>query len=156
MNISIDATNLKDGGGLTHLKRILDSFDSQQDKLTIIGGEWIKTIKERENIQKIIVSQYFTSLLKQEYFKFFILKKYLAKADIAFIPGGAFSSNKLPYVTMSRNMLVFENVERNRFFPTLTWLRYLLLEIIQLRSFRKAKGIIYISNYAKNYIENKY
>ena len=57
---------------------------------------------------------------------------------------------------MSQNMLVFEDKERNRFPFSFTKIRYLLLEKIQLKSFKNASGIIYISFYAKKYIEEKY
>lgn len=57
---------------------------------------------------------------------------------------------------MSQNMLVFEKDERNRFPVSIAWIRYLVLEYLQLRSFKHAAGIIYISYYAKNFIESKY
>src|SRR5699024_2513883 len=73
-----------------------------------------------------------------------------------FAPGGSFYSKKIPYITMCRNMLVFENKERNRYFFSLTWLRLYMLEFIQLRSYNNSAGVIYISRYAKNYIEQKH
>jgi len=156
MKIAIDATNIKAGGGLTHLKRIIEYFDLGTDTIVLIGGSWLNTIEAQKNVQKVILENEFQSIIKQELFKAFKLKKYLKGADIAFIPGGTFSNRKVRYVSMSQNMLVFENKERNRFPKSFTWLRYLLLERLQVRSFKNAEGIIYISEYAKNYIENKY
>lgn len=155
MKISIDASNIKAGGGLTHLKQLIEN-NYCNNTIDLIGGNWLEKIEARENVNKITLVKEFSSLIKQEFFKFNFLESYLSRGDIAFIPGGTFSSKKIPYVSMSQNMLVFEEKERNRFPRSFTWLRYLVLEKLQVRSFKNAKGIIYISDYAKNYIENKY
>ncbi|MAM27400.1 MAG: glycosyl transferase [Flavobacteriaceae bacterium] len=156
MIIDIDATNIKTGGGLTHLKQIVENNRLEQDSIHLIGGTWLDRIKGSNNVSKLIFKKEFKNKLNQEYFKAFKLEQILKKGDISFIPGGTFSSKKINYVSMSQNMLVFEEKERNRFPRSLTWLRYLILERLQLKSFSNATGIIYISQYAKQYIENKY
>ncbi|EOZ93857.1 glycosyl transferase [Indibacter alkaliphilus LW1] len=154
MKIAIDATNLKSGGGLSHLKQISkEIYNSKDIEIHLFGGDWIKQVQS-EN--KHVFREEFSSIFKQEYFKRFELPKLLANFDIVFAPGGSFYSKKTPYITMCRNMLVFEEVERNRFPFSFTWLRYLFLERIQLRSYLNSKGIIYISEYAKKYVETKY
>lgn len=157
MKITIDATNIKAGGGLTHLKRLLEFFNPGEDlKVEVIGGEWLNEIENSSWLSKKIYPQSFKSVFRQEIFKKIKLPEILSKGDIAFIPGGTFSSSQIPYISMSQNMLVFQKEERDRFPRSFTWLRYNILERLQLRSFKKAQGIIYISHYAKNYIENKY
>src|SRR5690606_8257905 len=115
MKIAIDATNIKAGGGLTHLSRILEYVDLQQIEVTVIGGTWLNSIPDRDGIHKMILVKEFSSLWRQEYFKRFGLPKLLCEADMAFVPGGTFSSKHITYVSMSQNMLVFEDIERNRF-----------------------------------------
>lgn len=156
MKIAIDATNIKAGGGLTHLSRILQYADLQDIEVTLIGGPWLKDIPDRHAVKKLIFVKEFSSLWRQEYFKKFGLPKLLMNADVVFVPGGTFSSKKVPYVSMSQNMLVFEETERNRFPSFFSRLRYRLLEKVQVNSFKNAEGVIYISNYAKNFIERKY
>lgn len=156
MKIAIDATNIKAGGGLTHLSRILEYVDLQQIEVTVIGGTWLNSIPDRDGIHKMILVKEFSSLWRQEYFKRFGLPKLLCEADMAFVPGGTFSLKHITYVSMSQNMLVFEDIERNRFPSFFARLRYRLLERLQVSSFKNAEGIIYISNYAKNFIERKY
>ncbi len=156
MNIGIDATNIKAGGGLVHLARLLENYDIEEHKIYIVGGEWINIIKKRKWFHFIIIENIFSNPIKQEFFKKFKLPSLLEENDIIFAPGGTFLSKKKPYISMSQNMLVFEKKERNRYPKSLNWLRYILLEYLQVRSFRKASGIIYISEYAKNYIQNKY
>lgn len=154
MKIAIDATNLKAGGGLSHLKQLSKQINSQKNvEVHLIGGIWLKEI---ESDNKHIFADEFSTLIKQETFKNNKLPKLLKTFDIVFAPGGSFFSKTIPYVTMCRNMLVFEEKERNRFPKSFTWLRYLLLEKIQVRSFKHSSGIIYISQYAKNYVEQKY
>lgn len=154
--IKIDATNIKAGGGLTHLKNLIDYKPNNGLEIEIIGGSWLKKIKSSDNVILTILAENFTTIIHQEFFKKFGLKKYLMNGKIAFIPGGTFSSKVIPYVSMSQNMLVFESAERNRFPKSFTFLRYHLLEYLQIKSFSRSKGIIYISSYAKNYIERKY
>ncbi|TVZ26043.1 glycosyltransferase involved in cell wall biosynthesis [Gillisia sp. Hel_I_86] len=156
VRFSIDATNIKAGGGLTHLKQLVENNSVKNDSIELIGGIWLKDIIDQDNVSKIIFKNDFKNIVTQEYFKKFKLEDFLKRSDIAFIPGGTFSSKKVDYVSMSQNMLVFENLERNRFPISITWLRYILLEKLQIKSFINAKGIIYISEYAKNFIENKY
>lgn len=156
MKIAIDATNIKAGGGLTHLKNIVENNINENTQLTLIGGKWLDNIKDNPSLNKFIFNEEFSSIFKQEKFKKYVLPSILQTFDISFIPGGTFYSNKVPYVSMSQNMLVFEDTERNRFPISLNWFRYKLLEKLQVKSFENAKGIIYISQYAKDFIENKY
>ncbi len=156
MKIAIDATNIKAGGGLTHLKQIVENNKSEDVELTLIGGKWLENIKDSILTKKMIYEDEFADIPKQEFFKKFKLPKLLEKFEIALIPGGTFYSKKINYVSMSQNMLIFEEKERNRFPFSFNWFRYIILEKLQLKSFKDAKGIIYISNYAKVYIENKY
>lgn len=152
--VFVDATNLKAGGGLTHLKELSRYFDKDKDlEFHVFGGKWIEALCTK---YKHIFIEEFSSVYRQEKFKNFDLRKKLKGFDIVFAPGGSFYSKKAPYVTMCRNMLVFESTERNRFPFSVTFLRYLLLEKLQLRSFKNAGGIIYISEYAKAYVESKY
>lgn len=46
MKIAIDATNLKAGGGLSHLKQISKKiFDREGIEVHLFGGVWIDTNK---------------------------------------------------------------------------------------------------------------
>lgn len=154
LKISIDATNLKAGGGLSHLKQVSkEIFDREDIEVHLFGGDWIEQVQSKN---KHVFKTEFSSIFKQEFFKKFKLPRLLKGFHIVFAPGGDFYSKNIPYVTMCRNMLVFEEKERNRFPKSFTWFRYLLLEKIQTRSFRNATGIIYISEYAKEYVESKY
>ena len=62
MKIIIDATNLKAGGGLTHLKHIVKNCPSNH-KLEIVGGEWLNGIEETRNVKLKIPKERFSSLI---------------------------------------------------------------------------------------------
>lgn len=154
LKIAVDATNLKAGGGLSHLKQTSKYFnDANGLEFTVFGGPWIDELKTD---RKQVFLKEFESIYRQEKFKLFDFKKIVRDYDMVYAPGGSFHSSSTPYVTMCRNMLVFENIERNRFHKSFTWLRYILLEKLQVKSFKNANGIIYISEYAKNFVEGKY
>lgn len=156
MKIIVDATNLREGGGLSHLKNIFNFIDNSIF-IRIIGGTWIKEISKNENIDLNIVFNEKANFFEREYFKKIKINSLITKNDFVFAPGGTFYSKSIRYVTMSRNMLVFENIERRRF-PLFSYerLRLTILEYIQYKSFKNSSGIIFISEYARSYILNKY
>ncbi len=73
--------------------------------------------------------------------------------DVLFVPGALIFSRFRPVVTMSHNMLPFEDRERARYGFSYTGLRLRLLYQKQRHSFRVADGVIFLSDYAKRTIE---
>ncbi|MBC7490134.1 MAG: glycosyltransferase, partial [Glaciimonas sp.] len=72
--------------------------------------------------------------------------------DVLFVPGGSYAGNFHPVVTMSQNLLPFEMPELLRYGWTLFMLRLLLLRLTQSRSFRKADGVIFLTEYARDVV----
>lgn len=70
---------------------------------------------------------------------------------VLFSPGGTLPSHcSVPMVTMSQNMLPFEP-DRAALFGSWSWLKLKMrmLRISQGRSFRRAQGVIFLTEYAK-------
>lgn len=159
MIIGIDASNIKAGGAFTHLSEIISNYSlDQNNKLVLFASRKVlEDIKDRPYLTKIGHSWLNKGTFFNMLWRLFKLgpaaKQYGIK--IFFTPGGNFLFFR-PYVSMSQNMLVFESKERNRFPKFKDRLRYIILEFKQVLSFRYATGIIYISEYAKTFIENKY
>jgi len=86
MKIGIDATNIKLGGGLTHLKNLIEYYTGN-DEITIVGGEWLEEINVSEKAKLEIHNHQFDTRYNEFIFKFFKLKKRLGLNDISFIPG---------------------------------------------------------------------
>jgi hypothetical protein len=70
--------------------------------------------------------------------------------DVLFVPGGSYSGNFHPVVTMSQNLLPFEKPELRRYGWTLFTLKLLLLRLTQSRSFHNADGVIFLTEYARD------
>lgn len=166
MNILIDATNIISGGGVSHLTELLFAIDQEKlrvkgiNKLIVVGVE--KVIQRLPNVEwldKIMIpsnkeSNFFQRFFwkKREFNK--IVEK--NKINLIFNPGGSYFGGNVPYVTMCRNMLVFETEEANRFGFTLYRLKFYLLRIFQSISMKNASGVIFISKYAQEYILKNY
>lgn len=73
------------------------------------------------------------------------------ECDILFAPSGLYFGGFRPYVTMSRNMLLFDNKERSRLGFVLR-LKIELSRFFQILSLKYSAGIIFISNYSKEII----
>ena len=158
MNLIIDATNIKSGGGLTHLREILfydyaliygyeqvEIFASQKTLDKLPNPLWLK-----KTTHKWIDKNYFFLVI----WKFFIFNPYIRKKNsLIFIPGTGFSPK--PYVTMCRNLLPLELNEINRFFFSLEWFRLLILRSVHLYSYKNANNIIFLNSYCKNIVERE-
>lgn len=76
------------------------------------------------------------------------------KCALLFFPGSTYLGDFKPYVAVSQNMLPFSPVERARY--DLGWmrLRLHLLQYMQARTFRRAAGMIFLTQWAKLGIES--
>lgn len=159
MILGIDATNIRSGGGLTHLKEILFAVDinTLPFKRIIVWSNQ-KTLNELPDAEWLLKKTH-PWLNKSNVFSFLyqilLLSKSakMNKCNLLFVPGGAFLGSFKPIVSMSRNMLPFEKEERDRF----DWkmrLKLSILKYLQSSTFKKSKGVIFLTNYAKNYITN--
>ena len=70
--------------------------------------------------------------------------------DILFVPGGVFTTDFRPVVTMSQNLIPFELNEMLRYGFSLLTFKFLLLRFFQSVSFKKANGTIFLTKNAKD------
>lgn len=162
MILGIDATNIRAGGGLTHLKEILVNADPHQynfEKVVIWSSN--DTLNHLPNIDWLIkVSHPYLnkSFLWSFFYQIVFLSKFAKKkynCDVLFVPGGTFLGSFRNFVSMSQNMLPFEKEERNRFPSWKTQLKFKILNYSQSTTFKKSKGIIFLTKYAQEYITNE-
>ncbi len=159
MNLGIDASNLREGGGLTHLTELLQAADPRRygfDRVTVWGGAetlgrlspfpWLKKVHESLLDRELLFRLYWQSVRRDR----------LAaqeRCDLLFLPGGS-GSDFRPSVVMCQNMLPFEWPEIRRFGFSLSTLRYLLLRRAYQASFRRADGLVVLSDYAGRAVDN--
>ncbi len=161
MIVGIDASNLKVGGGKTHLYEILTNLNTKAHKIEkiVIWGQKanIKNLKDIPLVKLKTPLQLEKNLLVRIFWQLFILQKDIKKenCDILFSPGGLFTGKFNPVIVMCRNMLPFEWKELKRFGISSVTIRLILLRIFQMLSFKKSNGIIFLTTYAHNIISKK-
>ncbi len=73
--------------------------------------------------------------------------------DVLFVPSGTYTGSYRPFVTMSRNLLPFDLPERKRYARTRIGLRLRALGYSQTMAFRKAAGVIFLTETAKETVQ---
>jgi glycosyltransferase involved in cell wall biosynthesis len=157
LHLAIDASNIRQGGGVTHLSQLLSAanpVDSCISHVTVWAGSataaqlpvhtWLTKRSpawtEAGAFQRMLGQQFFLGCEMAS-----------RGCDVLFSPGGVvpFYAH-VPVVTMSQNMLPFESEEAKRF-GRWSWMRLKmwLLRQSQGRSFKKADGLIFLTQYAR-------
>jgi len=154
LTVGIDATNLRRGGGVTHLVELLRAArpENQGIERVVIwgGGHMLNAVDDRPWLDKQRPIALEKGLLLRSLWQRYRLSQVArdAECDVLFVPGGNFVGDFHPVVTMSRNMLPFELHELKRYGWSIFTLKLLLLRLTQSRSYKKAEGLIFLTNYA--------
>ena len=155
MNLGIDASNIRAGGGVTHLVELLRAADPPThgfDRVIVWGGSaTLERIDDRYWLEKRHDALLDGSLLHRVFWQRFRLGTLARHAaiDLLFVPGGSAATGMKPMVAMSQNLLPFEWAELRRFGWSVMTAKGLLLRATQGRTFRKAAGVIFLSEYAR-------
>lgn len=161
MILGIDACNIRQGGGVTHLLEIINEFNPDKhgfNKIIIWSSKrTLEKIPDKDYIEKInntlIEKNFiFTFFFQIFYFKNEILSK---SCDIVLVPGGTFLSNFSPYVAISQNLLPFELQEAFRYNSFFKKIKFILLRLTQSYTFKNATGVIFLTDYAKKVIASQ-
>lgn len=153
--VGIDASNLRGGGGLTHLVELLAAADPHAygiARVDVWGGvKTLAVIADQPWLVKHNSPVLNRSLLHRSLWQRFALSKAATAegCDLLFVPGGTYAGSFRPVVTMSQNLLPFEWRDLRRFGWSSTTLRMLLLRYTQSRSFRRCEGVIFLTDFAK-------
>jgi glycosyltransferase involved in cell wall biosynthesis len=154
IRLAIDASNIRAGGGVTHLIEILKEADPPShgfDKVMVWArAKTLARIEDRPWLEKRTDPALEAHLFKRLIWQRRALPRQIrdAGADLLLAPGGSIVAMVRPVVTMSRNMLPFEWRELKRFGYSLTTLKLALLRRNQGQSFRRADGTIFLTRYA--------
>lgn len=160
MIIGIDASNIKEGGGVTHLVNLLKASNPKKHnfiKIVIWCNKKIyPLIPNKKWISKRIIFDGNINFIKLFIWQKFFLsnKAKKEKCTKLFFPGGIYFGKFRPYIAMSQNMIPFEEKELKRYFPSLKFVKFLLIKIAQIYTFKRAQNIIFLTSYAKKKILN--
>lgn len=157
-NIGIDATNLRAGGGVTHLMELLRAVQPAKhhvDRIVVWGGKpTLKALESQPWLSKCNPSALDKGFLQRTIWQRYRLSQAARDegCDLLFVPGGSYAGNFHPVVTMSQNLLPFEMHELRRYGWTFFTLKLLLLRLVQSRSFQKTDGVIFLTEYARDVV----
>ena len=120
-SLAIDATNLRRGGGVTHLIELLRSANPKIhnfERIVIWGpANSLKLIDDKPWLVKHNPPALERGLLHRTIWQSFCLSKAAREegCSVMFVPGGSYAGSFFPVVTMSQNLLPFEISELKRF-----------------------------------------
>lgn len=156
MILGIDASNLRTGGGITHLVELLRAADPhvQGFERVIVWGcaATLAKIEAQHWLCKVHDPLLDRGLPFRVFWQRYMLKKLAEHSgcDILFAPGGSDASGFKPMVTMSRNLLPFEWRELRRYGLSWLGLKFALLRFTQCMTFQKANAVIFLTKYARD------
>lgn len=161
MRIGIDATNIGGGGGITHLKEILINLDltinRSIDKIIVFSSQKVLAqLPDYLIIEKLTFPLLNKGLFHRVQFQVFYFENEIReRCDILFSITGDNIGNFKPIVGMSQNMLLYEWDIWKEIKQPKEIIRFWLNYQKQKRSFNNSSGIIFISNYAKEFVSNQ-
>lgn len=161
LHLVIDATNIRKGGGITHLSQLLKAGDpiaAGISRVTILANQATSDFLPNQPwLDKVTLGWMNAPFPKRMFFQQFRLPHIIKKfgGNVLFSPGGTLPAwSSVPVVTMSQNMLPFEPKEALRFGRwSLMRLKLGLLRRTQGRSFERADGLIFLTRYAEKVVK---
>jgi len=154
MRLGIDASNIRTGGGLTHLAELLNAAEPYKHGITRVtvwaGRQTIDALPVKPWLKCVHEPMLDQSLPVRTYWQMARLPRLAEEqCDLLFVPGGSYVGGFRPFATMSHNLLPFESEESRRYGVSWMFLKMWLLRRSQARSFRNADGMIFLSRYAR-------
>lgn len=157
--LGIDASNLLQGGGRTHLVEMLAAADPEAagfGRVVVWGrAETLALLDARPWLECRAESTLEGGLAVRARWQRTRLSAAATDlgCDLLFVPGGSYAGQFRPVVTMCQNMLPFDVHERARYGWSSTAWRLRLLRSIQSRTFRTADGVIFLSDAAASRLD---
>ena len=158
ITIGIDASNIRHGGGRTHLVELLSAANPIRDRFSLVyvwgSEETLRLLPNRRWLIKCPVLLLGRGFLSRMLWQVFSLGRAasMSECSVLFVPGGSFNTGFRPIITMHQNLLPFKMGEALRYGWSLITLKWLILRFTQSRSFRRANGVIFLSKHAANHV----
>lgn len=159
MKIGIDASNIIDGGGVTHLIELLKTVDLDKNGINKIivwaSRNTLDKLPDRRNIELVGDKLLEKTLLHRLVWQKRKISKINCDVDILFVPGGIYFGDFKPFVTMSRSLLPFDGETRKVYGTGLTQLKLSIVEKAQKYTFNRSDGIIFLTEKARLLTEKR-
>ncbi len=160
MRVLINAFSAREGGGQTYLTNLLNSLPHGNDtEVVVLAPESLKVPDERDDITRLRVQWPVGNPILRALWEKVQLPALVQEleVDVLFCPGGIVDSLSVPgckTVTMFRNMIPFDPVQRRKYPPGYARMRNWVLHRIMLQSMLRADLVIFVSEYARKLIES--
>ena len=158
MVVAIDGSNIRAGGGITHLMECLSVLSPEQfgiERVYLYGGdELLSAVGNFVWLEKCSPHGLRGGGGRRYLWRQFHLNGMVSSnADVLLVPGGSYSGGFRPFVALAQNVLPFDVVAKALEGLTAKRLRLQILSRIQRKTFRRASGLIYMSAISKRHIE---
>tara|TARA_Y100000022_G_scaffold199769_1_gene213073 strand:+ start:864 stop:2003 length:1140 start_codon:yes stop_codon:yes gene_type:complete len=159
MIVGIDCSRTRSGGGIEHIVNFIKNFDPTTlgiKKIHLwVFNEILDLLPKRSWLFVHTSTHINGNLFRQIFWQKFILPKLALNLDCSIFLNTDASTflSFSPSVTMSRDALSFEPGEMQRYFPSIKYLRLLVIKYVQISSLKYSQGTIFLTNYHKNLIE---
>lgn len=155
MEVGIDASNLRQGGGITHLVQLLEAAAPEASGIGNVrvwgARQLLDRLPDRRWLMKIHQPVLEGNGMSRAWWQQVRLARLGHRSvDLLFSPGGTYLGGFRPFVTMFRNMLPFDRAERQRYGFSRMRLKLEILRRTQGATFSRAAGVIFLSEYARS------
>jgi glycosyltransferase involved in cell wall biosynthesis len=157
MRVGIDGSNLRQGGGVTHLVQMLEAADPPAEGITRVTVWGSRRLLDELPDRPWLARVHDEALERNGLSRMLWQQRRLASiaggaADLLFSPGGTYLGSFHPFVTMFRNMLPFAAPERRSYGLSPMRLKLEILRRAQGATFRRADGVIFLTDHARAHI----
>jgi glycosyltransferase involved in cell wall biosynthesis len=161
VKIIINALSARLGGGQTYLINLLQRLPEHAGlEIYIFASNSLQTSLDSSRIKWLTSSWPVENPFARVLWERFVLPRILSRLgiDILFCPGGVVTTpvpNGCKVVTMFRNMIPFDRIQRSRYPLGYMRVRNWLLEREMLRSMLEADLVIFVSQFARRVIDQR-
>src|SRR3989441_191180 len=158
LRLGIDASNLRAGGGVTHLAELLASAHPVEHGFSEVvvwgGAETLSRLQKPRWLRAVHVDACDRGVFGRLAWQRTKLDRAARQAcDVLFVPGGTYLGDFRPFVAVCQNLLPFDRGERRRYGISWVRLRLEVLSRLQASTFRRASGVIFLTHTAQRTVE---
>jgi len=160
--ILVEASTAKSGGSLTYLQNLMGIAEHLDDLcfILLVPAEVSSLFSESNRLSVIAVPDMGCGLLTRLAWLRWKMPSLIReiKPTTVFFPGGTITvkvPNDLQVVVACRNMLPLIKKERQRYPLGYMRFRLWLLEKVQMRSYRQATDVIFVSKFARKFLQER-
>jgi glycosyltransferase involved in cell wall biosynthesis len=159
--VGVDASRNRSGGAVAHIRGLISGSDPYEVGIHKVHlwsyDSLLEEIPDRPWLEKHVVPETKAGLTKQLWWQYIKLPRLLdeLRCNVVFNTDAGSVCPTSRSVTLSQDMLSFEPGEMQRYGVSKARIRLEVLKSIQARSLRRARLAIYLTEYARETIENQ-